>query len=181
MEATGTVMTTYVLSSIVKAADIGRWGYWTQLKRALVWLFAGLMITLGAHGAQAAELRERFAAHDPASKLTIDHSAWDKLLNAHLYVGEDGLNRFDYAGLNKQRNADLKSYLARLQAVDPSKLNRDEQFAFWTNLYNAKTVEIVAGHYPVESIRDIRLTSFLFPGPWREKVVKVNGVELQSR
>ncbi len=137
-----------------------------------------LSVFMLAQAAKAEELAERFAPHDPKSEVTIDHSAWNSLLEKHLHVGEDGLNRFDYAGLNKDGRADLKKYLDALQTVKPAKLNRNEQFAYWTNLYNAKTVDIVAEHYPVESIRDIRLTSFIFPGPWREEVVKVDGVEL---
>jgi hypothetical protein len=84
----------------------------------------------------------------------------------------------DYAGLKRDGLGDLKRYLRRLQAVDPAKLSRDEQFAFWTNLYNAKTVEIIIGHYPVNSIRDIRPTNALIPGPWRAKVLKVTGASL---
>ncbi|MDA7949742.1 MAG: DUF547 domain-containing protein [Hyphomicrobiaceae bacterium] len=139
---------------------------------------AVFLMFVAVQNAQSEELRDRFAPHDPASKVTVDHSAWNKLLARHLHVGEDGLNRFDYAGLKKDGLADLKKYLDRLQAVKPEKLNRNEQFAFWTNLYNAKTVDVVAAHYPVKSIRDIRLTSFLFPGPWKEDVVKVSGADL---
>ena len=141
-------------------------------------MIAALSVFMLAQAAKAEELAERFAPHDPKSKVTVDHSAWSKLLKKHAHAGEDGLNRFDYAGLNKDGRGDLKKYLGQLQAVKPAKLNRDEQFAFWTNLYNAKTVDIIAEHYPVDSIRDIRLTSFIFPGPWREEVVKVDGVDL---
>lgn len=178
MGATGTAMTQHVTARVHNCAEVRRTASWINLQHRLVRLFVCLAIVVTAHGAQAAELFERFAVHDPASKRTVDHSAWSTLLATHLYVGEDGLNRFDYAGLNKSGLSDLKSYLAHLQAVDPAKLTREEQFAFWTNLYNAKTVEIVAGRYPVTSIRDIRLTSFLVPGPWKKKVVKVKGVAL---
>ena len=141
-------------------------------------MIAALSVLMFAQAASAEELAERFAPHDAASKVTIDHSTWNTLLSKHVHAGEDGLNRFDYAALNKDGRADLKKYLDQLQAVKPATLNRDEQFAFWTNLYNAKTVDIIAEHYPVESIRDIRLTSFILPGPWREEVVKVDGVDL---
>lgn len=137
-----------------------------------------LLLAVPAVRAQQGALHERFAAHDPASRVTIDHSAWDRLLKAHLRAGEDGLNRFDYAGLKKSGLGTLRNYLRALQAVDPSKLSRGEQFAFWANLYNAKTIEIVTSRYPVDSIRDIRLSNFLVPGPWRKKVVKVAGADL---
>ena len=141
-------------------------------------LLVSLMVLLASQGARAADLHEQFAAHDPQSSIKIDNSDWNSLLDMHLHVGEDGLNRFDYAGLKKKGINKLKAYLDRLQSVDPAKLSRDEQFAFWTNLYNAKTVDVVASRNPVKSIRDIRLTSFILPGPWKEKVVTVSGVKL---
>ena len=145
---------------------------------ACLTFFFLLAAMLAASGASAQELRERFAAHDPNSSLRIDNSQWDRLLKTYVRKDRQGLNRFDYAGLKASGLGALKNYLAKLQTIDPAKLARGEQFAFWTNLYNAKTVEIVTDHYPVKSIRDIRLTSFLFPGPWKEKVVKVAGVPL---
>lgn len=138
--------------------------------------FAILFIAVTA--ANARDLHEQFAAHDPHSTRTVDHSAWDRILKAHIRPGEDGLNRFNYAGLKKQGLGELRTYIKRLQTVDPRKLVRAEQFAFWVNLYNAKTVEIVTSRYPVDSIRDIRLSNFLVPGPWRKKVVNVAGVDL---
>ncbi len=145
---------------------------------AMVTLVMGLAVAFSIDDPQAKELHKRFAAQTPKSTRTIDHSAWERLLKAHLSPGKDGLNRFDYASLKARGLGDLKKYVKRLQGVDPAKLSRDEQFAFWTNLYNAKTVEIVADHYPVKSIRDIRLSASLYPGPWREKVLSVSGVSL---
>jgi hypothetical protein len=139
-----------------------------------VWLGAPFLV----EDPQAQELEKRFAAHTANSARTIDHSLWDQLLKAHLHAGNDGLNRVDYAGLKANGLGNLKKYLKDLQGVDPAKLSRDEQFAFWTNLYNAKTVEIVANHYPVKSIRDIRLSASVYPGPWRDKVMSVAGASL---
>lgn len=145
---------------------------------ALITLVIGLAMALSSQALMAQELDKRFAAHDPNSTRQVDHSAWDRLLIAYVHGAEDGLNRFDYAGLKADGLGDLKNYLSYLQSIDPAKLSRDEQFAFWTNLYNAKTMEIVADHYPVRSIQDIRLSLTLYPGPWREKVMTVAGIAL---
>ena len=145
---------------------------------AIMMLVAGLAIALPFERLMAGELNQRFAAHNPKSSLVIDHSAWDKLLQAYVSTDKDGLNLFDYAGLKAHGLGDLKKYLSHLQSIDPAKLSRDEQFAFWTNLYNAKTMEIVAEKYPVKSIRDIRLSLSDYAGPWREKIIKVMGVAL---
>lgn len=141
-------------------------------------LVVGLGVLFSIEDLVAQELQKRFAAHTPNTTRTIDHSAWDRLLKAYLHAGKDGLNRLDYAGLKASGLGELKNYLKSLQSVDPATLSRDEQFAFWTNLYNAKTVEIVTDHYPVKSIRDIRLSASVYPGPWREKVMKVSGSSL---
>lgn len=146
--------------------------------RVLVPLLAVLILAAVSAGAAAAPLKQVFGKTDAESTRTVDHAAWDKLLKAYVVAGEDGLNRVDYARFAKEGGEALDRYLEALQQVDVGALNRPEQFAYWANLYNAKTVDIVLEHYPVASIRDIRLTSFVIPGPWKAKVVRVNGVRL---
>lgn len=96
--------------------------------------------------------------------------------------GSDGLNRVDYAALKKNSLPSLRAYIQSLEQVDPAKFSRDEQFAFLANLYNAKTLEIVASRYPVKSIKDISLggglVAALSGGPWKAKVLKLQGVDL---
>lgn len=117
-----------------------------------------------------------------ATSLKPDHAPWARLLEAHLEQGEGGApNRFDYGALkaNGEDRAALRSYIASLEATDPGVLSRDEAFAFWVNLYNALTVEVVIDHYPVASIRDIAISPGLFStGPWGKKLVTVAGREL---
>jgi hypothetical protein len=143
--------------------------------RALVVVF---LLACLAIPANAADLAKAFGVYDPKSTRVVDHLKWNQTLAAYLYKGEDGLNRFDYAGLKAKGLARLATYLERLQKADPTKLTRDEQFAFWVNLYNATTVDIVARQYPVNSIRDIRQGDLFSSGPWTAKLVKVNGQSL---
>lgn len=120
------------------------------------------------------------AGADPLK--TPDHAPWGRLLQSRLTEGEGGApNRFDYGGLkaSPEDRAALKAYIASLEAVDPEALSRDEAFAFWVNLYNALTVEVVVEHYPIASIRDIDISPGLFSnGPWGRKLVTVGGREL---
>jgi hypothetical protein len=117
-----------------------------------------------------------------AAQLTPDHAPWARLLEAYLERGESGApNRFDYGALkaNSEDRAALRAYIASLEAMDPGLLPRGEAFAFWVNLYNALTVEVVIDHYPVASIRDIAISPGLFStGPWGKKLVTVAGREL---
>lgn len=137
-----------------------------------------LLAALLATAASADELAQKFSATDPGSQETIDHAPWQALLDAYVKRGEDGLNRVDYARFKAEGAAQLDSYLEALQRVDVASLNRAEQFAFWVNLYNAKTVDLVLEHYPVPTIREIRLSGLFSPGPWKSKVVTVAGAQL---
>ncbi len=122
------------------------------------------------------------AATAQAPRSTVDHGTWDKLLKTYVVPAEDGLNRFAYRRMKAEAQAELKAYVRRLEAVAVATLDRDEQFAFWSNLYNAKTIDIVLDHYPVRSIRDINLGGGLLAvvvgGPWKAKVVQVGGEKL---
>ena len=115
-----------------------------------------------------------------------DHGPWGALLQDWLVLPppEDGgaaPHFVDYAGLkaSAQGRAALAAYIDSLAAIDPALLSRDEQFAFWVNLYNARTVQVVVEHYPVASIRDISISPGLFArGPWGRKLVRVAGRDL---
>lgn len=135
-----------------------------------------------AQTARASAIDTIFTAHVPASPGKVDHGAWETLLKAYVRPAENGLNRLDYRRFKAESHKALKAYVAALEAVAVSKLDRPEQFAFWANLYNARTIDIVLDHYPVRSIRDINLGGGLFAavtgGPWKAKVVKVEGQAL---
>lgn len=135
-----------------------------------------------AQAAPQAEKWPRWEAHDEASTAAIAHADWDRLLGEYVKPGSDGINRFAYGRVSAADKAVLAAYLARLQALPVSPYPRAEQRAYWINLYNARTVQLVIGKYPVASIRDIRLNGTLsarfFGGPWAAKTLKVEGVEL---
>ena len=133
----------------------------------------------------AAALLAAGLAGATASAAEPDHGAWDTLLGRNVVENADGVNRVDYARW-KADGADraaLGGYISDLQAARPSTLTRNEQFAYWANLYNAVTVETVLARFPVASIRDIRsegvgLNPKGFIGPWETKKVTVEGRRL---
>jgi hypothetical protein len=90
-------------------------------------------------------------------------------------AGADGVNRFAYGTVTQEDQAALKAYLGTLRALRPQDYNRDEQFAYWANLYNAATVDLIIKAYPVKSIRDLGFASL---GPWRKIILTVNGKAL---
>lgn len=143
---------------------------------------AGAVVCPGAAlAAPAAEAWARWRAHDPASTRRVDHGVWSGLLARYRAAGADGIARFDYASLaaDGPGRATLAAYLAALAATPVSTLARAEQMAFWINLYNALTVDVVVRHWPVDSIRDIRISPGWFAvGPWGRKLIAVEGEEV---
>jgi hypothetical protein len=146
---------------------------------ALTLFVAGLAIIPPAVAATPAET---FGASTKGSTSVVDHSPWDRLLKAYVASGSDGVTRVDYARFKSISHQDLKTYIGALQGVDVASLDRPEQFAFWANLYNAKTIDIVLDKYPVKSIKDIRLgggvVAAVTGGPWKAKVLKIGATEL---
>lgn len=132
--------------------------------------------------AQGKTPQDLFSTSAEGSTQVVDHAAWDQLLQTYVKPGTDGLNRVDYAALKVNGLPSLRAYIQAIEQVDPAKLSRRDQFALLANLYNAKTLEIVASYYPVKSIRDISLggglVAALSGGPWKAKVLKLQGVDL---
>jgi hypothetical protein len=134
---------------------------------------------LVAAGAPRSELWERWTAQDSTSGRTVDHTAWSALLARHLHVRPGDVNRFAYGAVGTDDRSVLAGYIGDLQSTAVSALRRDEQRAFWINLYNALTVQVVLEHYPVASIRDIDISpGFFADGPWGRKLATVEGEAL---
>lgn len=85
----------------------------------------------------------------------------------------DGINFVAYGDVTPEDKAMLTAYIDSLQARGVEGLSRDEQMAFWYNLYNAKTIEVILNAYPISSIR--KLGSFN-RGPWDNKNMTVKGI-----
>lgn len=117
---------------------------------------------------------DSFKANEQSSAM-VDHSQWDALLREYVSAGEEGINLVAYDRMQSEASDALKSYLDAMQAVAVEELSSDEQFAFWVNLYNAATVDVILKNLPLDSIRDIGL---LGSGPWKDNIVKVAGRDL---
>ncbi|MEL6793695.1 MAG: DUF547 domain-containing protein, partial [Pseudomonadota bacterium] len=105
-----------------------------------------------------------------------NYGPWAEFLSRRLSMGSDGVALLDYAGGVGDR-AQLSAWLAETQKVDPTTLSSDAAFAWWVNLYNAVTIDLVLGDYPVDSIKEVKGGLFN-TGPWGEKVAAVNGDRL---
>lgn len=145
-------------------------------RRGLVLAGASLPLLSAAPAVAApkAELWGRWEKNDPNARTVVDHGAWGTLLSRYVKPSGDGINRLNYGGVSAADRKLLKDYVGALAAVPVSRLSRQEQMAYWINLYNALTVDVVLDSYPVKSIRDIDISPGLFSdGPWGKKLVKV--------
>lgn len=118
-------------------------------------------------------------AKPAVAKSILDYSPWTDLLGQHLRPGSDGVTRVAYRSWKQQGRTQLGDFLIAMQTADIQSMSKAQQFAFWINLYNAKTIDVVLEHYPVSSIRDIDLGGGLFAdGPWSASLLKIGGREL---
>jgi len=113
------------------------------------------------------------------SSAKIDHGVWEDFLQRYLSRDREGINRVAYDRVTAADKARLDSYIAGLASVPIRRYSRTQQLAYWINLYNALTVDLVIEHLPVDSIRDIDISPGLFgDGPWDKKLIEVEGESL---
>lgn len=139
-----------------------------------------LVAVIGAaNAAPKAEPWPRWEKQDAASTKTIDHAAWDSFVKTYVVASSDGINRVAYGRVSAGDKQALSAYVDRLAATSIGAFSRAEQLPYWINLYNATTVKVIVDHYPVKSIRDIKISPGLFSsGPWGKKLVAVEGEPL---
>ena len=132
-----------------------------------------------AQSVPKAQLWARWQKHDPSSPQRIDHSSWDRWLKQFVVSHPSGINRVRYQDIRADEQKLLKNYLQTLQAIPISSYNRKEQQAYWINLYNAFTVDLIVSRLPVTSIRDINISPGLVArGPWGAKLLIVESEKL---
>ena len=129
-----------------------------------------------AWAAPKAELWPFWQNSQQQSEKIVDHAVWDQFLSQYL-VTQQQPYRLRYSAVSTQDREKLSDYLKQLQNTDPRQLNRAEQLAFWINLYNAATVDLILQHYPVKSITKIKSGFFSF-GPWDKKILNIAGQKL---
>ncbi len=126
-----------------------------------------------------ADLWERWTAHDDASQQSIDHSAWSEFLSQYRQIGDDQIARVSYGAVTPDDRDALDAYVDVLAGLAIGSYTREQQFAYWVNLYNAQTIRVVLEAYPVESIRDVDIFPGLFAsGPWDAELLIIEGEDV---
>lgn len=96
------------------------------------------------------------------SHTSVSHAIWDELLRK--YVSSSG--KVNYKGL-KSEKSQLDAYIKLLSENHPDgNWARNEQLAYWINVYNAYTVKLIIENYPLKSITDLGK-------PWDKPFIKL--------
>jgi hypothetical protein len=138
-------------------------------------LVLSILFSSVVSAAPKSELWGFWDARDDQNPQTISHQKWQDFLDNNLV--EEGENTLVAYG--KVSNADkesLNAYISDLTNIDPREYSNPEQYAYWVNLYNALTVDLILENYPIKSITKLGgLFSF---GPWGDEIARVAGKTL---
>lgn len=135
-----------------------------------------------------------FEAYSESGGRRPDHSRWAAILSA-IYEEDarSGRSQIEYERLGAKGRRLLAGYVRIMQKVKVSTLNRNEQLAYWLNLYNAASTKFLYDEFmrlrtPARQSgaqnpwRGKRLSIKKFylgkGNPWAKKTFSVEGVKL---
>ena len=111
-----------------------------------------------------------FVAQGKSAPNVSIHAPFSALLQAH--VRNDLV---DYDAFAKA--PEFPRYLQALDRARIDTMSKDDRLAFWLNVYNAYTIQLINKHQERESIRNINkfLGVVKGKGPWNEEIVRAAG------
>jgi uncharacterized membrane protein YdjX (TVP38/TMEM64 family) len=140
------------------------------LAKRFGWISALLIhVAMPSTQAWAQAARDVPATSARAPGATVDHGAWSAMLGTYV---TDGMVDYDAF----RRDARFRAYLRRLEAVNPEALPPQERLAYWINVYNAFTIELINSRNERRSIRNInKVLGVPTRSPWAEPIITVRG------
>ena len=97
----------------------------------------------------------------------LDYSLWTEILQK--YVSDNGAVNYKYLKNNKSA---FESYLKLLSTSAPKEdCSIDVKKAYWINVYNAFTIQLIIKNYPLESIKDLKR-------PWDQSFIEIDGEKI---
>jgi hypothetical protein len=119
------------------------------------------------------DLWQYWSTYDPASTVQVNYQPWNHFLSQYLVSDKKGNTLVKYGSVSDSDKQALNQFIDKMISMNPLLLNRNQQFAYWVNLYNALTVQLILKNYPVKSIT--KLGGFFSFGPWNDKITTING------
>ncbi|MCF6776450.1 DUF547 domain-containing protein [Thiotrichales bacterium 19X7-9] len=147
-----------------------------KFKFTLIICLSIFIISNNSFAAPKKELLNHWVSFDPLSKADIQYPIWQHFLNQYL-IDKPHQTLINYKEVTPNDKKLLSDAIKRLESIKIYQYNRNEQLAYWINLYNMETVYLILEHYPVKSIKDISSGFFSF-GPWDMELLTVDGKKL---
>ncbi|MCZ8206366.1 MAG: DUF547 domain-containing protein [Gemmatimonas sp.] len=177
----GTVVYTYFADALLAGVDGAReaalqrvavagvllvlLSFLPMLARRAGWLSAAILVGVSFSPMNAAPAQS--AADVPQA--LVDHAPFDRLLQQWVVNGAVDYDAF--AG-----SADFARYLDALAAAHPERMAPADQLAYWINVYNAYTIQLINSRRERRSIRNInKRFGVTLKSPWAEPIVKAGG------
>lgn len=131
------------------------------------------------HAFSYKRLWPQWLVNNPLSTQTISHQLWQQFLDDYLIINNEKISLINYEHINQKGYDLLNRYLKEMSEIDIANYNRQEQLAYWINLYNALTVQTVTSYYPIANIQEIRISPGLFSvGPWGANLITIKNTPL---
>ncbi len=110
---------------------------------------------------------------EPSSIIDVDHAPLQEILQKYIVADHpSGISRFNYALVSESDTAKLQQYLEYLQLLEPRQLNEAEAKAYWVNLYNAATLNMVIEAYASGRVNKVKARG-LSARRWRRDIVTI--------
>lgn len=111
-------------------------------------------------------------------QMDVSHAIWATILSNYLQKApSSAINLFAYDRVSPADKKLLDQYISQMELINVANLTREQQMAYWINLYNALTVKVVLGSWPVKSIKEIK-SGIFDSGPWNLELAQVDGIDL---
>ena len=102
-------------------------------------------------------VEEDSRTQQPVEGTTFSHDLFDQVLQEH--VDENGWVNYTKLKANPEK---FEAYLDLLAAAKPTEWSYNAQLTFWINAYNALVIKGVIDHYPITSVRKVKLFNGFF-------------------
>lgn len=101
----------------------------------------------------------------------VDYSAWNQILGKY-YDPARGMN---YKALKANDSPTLAKLRQKMATVDVASLPKNDQLAYWINLYNISAVATVVEGYPTKSIRDLSTDPIIRLNVFKKENIAIKG------
>ena len=135
------------------------------------------IFTSSAYAAPVANLWNYWNKSNPDSVEKLDFQPLQTFLNKYVVTKADQ-TYVDYAGVTIVDKQNLSSMIKRYSKLDIFNYNKNQQLAYWIDMYNMLTIQVILEYYPVKSITDIDKSWFGSSKVWDEEVITVMGKKL---